>query len=240
MNLVEAVLINWKRPQNVAHIVSALRSQSEPCTITICDCHPSPEFSLGHETLSLIDRLYSWSHDYGGYNRYVPIGAYDHQFTLFLDDDLLPGNKCVEHFLMSATQLDNFGVLGQLGRILPEDGVYRYKRVLRSETFVETDVIIRGYFVLTKNLPYVQIFRWMMNYFDEPLLQDDLLLCTALKVCAGLTCYLTPYDKNEETLINKRELNDDHALSMHPDHLIKRENFIERARRSGWRHLRSP
>src|SRR4030095_10430567 len=141
MNSIEAVVINWKRPQNVGQSVAALGSQTEPCTVTVCDCHPSPAFALGEATLTMVDRLYSWSHNLGGYNRFVPIGAYDHRYTLFLDDDMLPGLRCVEHFLRSAMQIGNFGVLGQMGRIIQPDGVYRYEHVPRTGGFVETDVI---------------------------------------------------------------------------------------------------
>jgi hypothetical protein len=238
MNLVETVLINWKRPKNVAQIVSALQSQTEPCTITVCDCHPSAEFALDDKTISSIDRLYRWSHNCGAFSRYVPTGGYDHQFTFFLDDDMLPGLKCVEHFLRSARQIGDFGVLGQDGRIIPEDGIYRYGHVPRRETFVETDVIVRGYFVSTRNLSYIQKFRWTIGYFDEPLPEDDLILCTALQVSAGLYCYLTPLDPDQETLMNKRELNNDYALSMRSDHLTKRREFLQRARQFGWCHLK--
>jgi GT2 family glycosyltransferase len=239
MNSIEAVIINWKRPKNVAQIVAALRSQTEPCTVTVCDCHPSPEFALGEDTLSLVDRLYRWSRNLGSYNRFVPMGAYDHRYTLFLDDDMLPGLRCAEHFLRSAMQIESFGVLGQLGRIIQPDGVYRYANVPRTGGFVETDVIIRGYFVRTENLAYLLQFRRMMD-FDELISTDDLLLCTSLRTLAGLSCYLTPWEPDDEALMNKRELSDDYALSIRPEHLERRQEFLRRAGRAGWvsLHLR--
>jgi hypothetical protein len=234
MNSVETVVVNWKRPENVAQIVAALRSQSEPCTITVCDCGPSPTFALDEHTLNLVDRLYRWSRNLGAYNRFVPIGAYDHRYTLFLDDDLLPGQRCVEHFLAGAMQIRRFGVLGQLGRIIQPDGLYRYEHVPRTSDFVETDVIIRGYFVSTDSLCHLLQFKQIMGHFDELMATDDLLLCTALHTLAGLSSYLTPYDEDDETLINKRELSDHHALSDHPGHLERRQEFLDRAMRAGW------
>ena len=50
---VEAVVINWKRPDNVAAIVQALKRQTMPCTVTVCDCHDSDEFSLPSEGAAL-------------------------------------------------------------------------------------------------------------------------------------------------------------------------------------------
>jgi GT2 family glycosyltransferase len=238
MNSTEAVIINWKRPRNVSQIVAALKSQTEPCTVTICECSQSPTFALGDETLALVDRLYKWSHNLAGYNRFVPLGAYDHRYTLFLDDDMLPGLRCVEHFLRCAKQIGTFGVLGQLGRIIHPDGVYRYADVPRTDGFVETDVIIRGYFVRTENLAHLLRFKQMMSV-DEFVSTDDLLLCTAVRTLAGLSCYLTPSERDDESLMNKRELSDDFALSSRPEHLESRQGFLDRAIRAGWVPLHS-
>jgi hypothetical protein len=161
------------------------------------------------------------------------MGAYDHRYTLFLDDDMLPGLRCVEHFLRSAMQIVRFGVLGQLGRIIQPDGIYRYAHVPRTDGFVETDVIIRGYFVRTENLAYLLQFKQMMSV-DEFVSTDDLLLCTAVRALAGLSCYLTPWDPDEEALMNKRELSDDFALSSRAEHLESRQGFLDRAIQAGW------
>lgn len=233
MNSTEAVIINWKRPDNVSRMVAALKAQTEPCTVTICDCSQSPTFALGEETVALADRLYKWSHNLAGYNRFVPMGAYDHRYTLFLDDDMLPGLRCVEHFLRSAMQIVRFGVLGQLGRIIQPDGIYRYADVPRTDGFVETDVIIRGYFVRTENLAYLLQFKQMISV-DEFASTDDLLLCTAVRTLAGLSCYLTPWEPDDEALMNKRELSDDFSLSSRPEHLELRQGFLDRAIQAGW------
>jgi hypothetical protein len=239
MNSVEVVVINWKRPGNVERIVAALKAQTEDCTVTVCDCHPSTEFALTDVTLASVDRLYRWRHNCGAYSRYVPAGGYDHAYTFFLDDDMLPGLRCVEHFVRNARDVESFGVLGQLGRILPQDGVYRYGEVPRGRALVETDLVVRGYFVRTSNLWCVAKLRWMMSYFDEPLPEDDLLLCVSLQICAGLGCYLTPHDPDVETLMNKEELSREHALSMRAEHLDKRRDFLRRAVAYGWAPLRT-
>jgi len=235
MNSIEAVIINWKRPQNVARIVEALKFQTMPCTITICDCHPESEFSLDDVTLKQTNRIYQWnSHNCGAYSRYVTVGGYDHEFTLFIDDDMLPGRRCVEHFIRNTRRLKEFGVLGQLGRIIDSDDIYRPRDIPRAENFVQTDFVIRGYFVRTENLHYVSQFRWQMNYFDEPLPEDDLLLCAAMNICGNLSCYLTPHEEDVETLLNKEELDSAHALSKRLDHRSNRTEFLRRARNAGW------
>jgi hypothetical protein len=235
---VEAVVINWKRPRNVARIVAALRTQTVPCTITICDCHPEPDFALDDETVASIDRRYRWTHNTGAFSRFVPAGAFDHAYTFFLDDDMLPGERCVEHFLDAAERVQSFGALGQQGRILEPDGVYRAVQVARHPGFREVDVLVRGYFVPTAVLHQVFALRWRMGYFhDDPHPEDDLLLCVALQVLEGLPCYLTPASDEPQTLANYAELDNEHALFRRPDHLERRTRFLRDALEAGWKPL---
>lgn len=235
-NEVEAVVINWKRPRNVDRIVSALRDQSVPCTITVCDCHPDPAFALYPETIASIDRRYTWAHNTGAFSRFVPSGAFDHRFTFFIDDDMLPGQQCIEHFLLAAEISPPFGALGQLGRVLTDDDVYRPVNVPRTtKTFSEVDVLIRSYFVKTELLHHIFALRWRMHYFDDdPHPEDDLLLCTAIQINAKRSCYLTPSCENPEMLVNKVELSNEYALFRRPDHLLRRTNFLRRAMGFGW------
>src|SRR6476660_2180280 len=99
---VEVVIINWKRPKNVERIIRAMKDQTVPCTITICDCHQGPEFSLSDDITPLIDRIFKWEHNLGAFSRYVPIASYDHIYTFFIDDDMLPGKRCLETVLQAA------------------------------------------------------------------------------------------------------------------------------------------
>ncbi len=235
-NEVEAVVINWKRPRNVDRIVSALRDQSIPCTITVCDCHPDPVFALHPDTIAAIDRRYTWAHNTGAFSRFVPSGGFDHRFTFFIDDDMLPGQQCIEHFLLAAEISPPFGALGQLGRVLPNDDVYRSLNIPRSTTaFSEVDILIRSYFVRTELLHHIFALRWRMNYFDDdPHPEDDMLLCTALQIYAGLPCYLTPDNQDPETLVNKVELSNEYALFRRPDHMSRRTQFLRLAMEFGW------
>ena len=234
---VEVVVINWKRPANVAAIVRALRDQSAPCTITICDCHDSPEFELPQEAHASADRLYRWEHNFGSFNRYVPLGAYDHKYTLFFDDDMLPGGRCVEHFLACAAELQAFGALGQIGRIVDADGAYRSGNVARGWGFTEVDILVRALFVPTSCLVHALQALTVLQAGDEP--EDDILLAVALAMYAGLGCYLTPVDPDPSTLVNMRELPSPYALSDRPTHEQARSQLTRRAVGLGWHPLRS-
>lgn len=235
---VEVVVINWKRPENVAAVVQALRDQTAPCTITICDCHDSPEFELPMQARLAADRVYRWEHNLGSFNRYVPLGAYDHRYTFFFDDDMLPGRRCVEHFLACATDLQAFGGLGQIGRIVDPDGTYRSgEDVARGRGFTEVDIIVRALFVPTSCLVHAPQARALLQPGKDP--EDDILMAVGLAMYAGLGCYLTPLDPDPATLVNMRELPSPYALSSRPTHDQSRSRLTRRAVSLGWSPLRS-
>lgn len=237
MNQIEVVIINWRRPKNVEKIIAALKKQTVPCTITVCDCHVGYRYSLSRAALNLSDRIYRWKHNLGAFSRYVPMPSFDHTYTFFIDDDLLPGTKCLEGFLEAANKLENFGVLGQLGRIIDPDGVYRPVDITRNESLIETDFIIRAYFTKTVNLHNVIRFRWHLDYFEEKFMEDDLLLCAALKYYNKLSCYLIPLNNDPEYLVNRVELSSRYALSNRYDHYQKRIDFVKRLISVGWRYI---
>jgi hypothetical protein len=236
-NQVEVVIINWKRPRNVDIIVDALRDQTIPCTITICDCHQSPEFELKHDTLSSADRVYRWPHNLGSFSRYVPVGGYDHRYTMFIDDDMMPGRRCIEHFLTAADGRQSFGALGQMGRILDANGAYRPRDIPRGHGFTEVDILIRAYFTETRCLSHVPQMRTLLGDYDDP--EDDILLSVGLSLYAGRGCYLTPIDPDPETLVNMRELETPHARSCRPYHYEGRSRLLRSAIALGWQPLQS-
>ena len=237
-NEIEVVIINWKRNENVVKMVEAMREQTVSCTITLCDCHPSNEYALPESTLQKIDRLYRWEHNLGGYNRYLPTAGFDHNYTFFMDDDLLPSRKCLEFFLSAASKLnDQFGVLGQYGRMLTPEGRYSFKEEFREIGLKEVDFIVQAYFVKTGNLHHLLRFRWEIGYFEDELPEDDLLLCSSLKYYNDLRCYLLPLDESGESLLDNRSMRQDFALCSRPEHLFKRQRFIDRIIRFGWKPL---
>lgn len=237
MNLIEVVIINWKRPRNVERIIDALREQTIPCTITICDNHPDPEFALSPEALDKADRIYRWKHNLGAYSRYLPLAGMDHQFTFLLDDDLLPGKRCLEAYLRTALQLEDFGVLGHFGRIVTPSGFYKYFNTPSQNRVLECDFIIRAYFVKTCNLSRLVDMRWELGYFEDEKPEDDLLMCGAMKYYRDLRCYVIPTYDDPETLLNPKGLETAYALSRRPDHIFKRNMFIRRLRHHGWKPI---
>ncbi|WP_232303788.1 glycosyltransferase [Pseudofrankia sp. DC12] len=208
--------------------------------MTVCDTHLDDQYTLSEATLSSADRVYRWGHNTGPYSRFVPLAAYDHEYTFFVDDDMLPGTRCVEHFVETAESLPGFGSIGQMGRIVPADGVYTARNVGRLPRAREIDILVRGFFVRTRNLHHIAQLRWLMNYMAEQVPEDDMLLCVAMRLCAGLRNYLAPSDPDPETLMNRAELPDPHALHRRPDHIQRRIDFMLAARAIGWLSVSPP
>ncbi|WP_312748047.1 glycosyltransferase [Sphingobacterium multivorum] len=232
--MVDAVIINFKRPRNVEKIIEALLAQTVKCRIIIYDYFKSTENRLNPEILEKVDIVFSSNVNLGGFNRYIPMGFYTSPYTFFIDDDVLPGTKCIESFLEAAEKLPNFGVLGQVGRVLSSDDLYRPKDVSSSADFREVDFIVRAYFVKTRYLFNVLKYKWLLGYHETKLIEDDLLLCCALKHYENLPCYLIPFDGDRERLINKEELSNLHSLSSRRDHYALRSFFIKRVMIYGW------
>ena len=231
---VEVVLINYKRPHNIRGIIQAFRQQTVPCHISLIDAAAGPEFEIGSEIRAIADTVYSWNHNFGPYNRYVPIAVYSHEYTYFHDDDMLPGRRLIEHLIQAADSLPQFGVLGQQGRYVSADGSYEPRGVARTDHFLPVDIVVRGYFVRTKNLPAVIEHRHAMGLFPDATLEDDLLLCTAMSMIHGLTNYLTPRDADPESSMNKSELSAEFARYVRGNHRVDRTNFCRRAIAAGW------
>lgn len=163
----------------------------------------------------------------------MPIGAYDHEFTYFADDDMLPGSRCIEHFLDSRPS--EFGVLGQIGRRLNADGSYSRRGVMRTDQLEQVDFLIRGYFVPTVRLDCVNRLRWQLNLQRAPSVEDDMLLSVAMDMIHGLSSFVSPADADLESQQNRIELKARHALAKRPDHFDRRVAFLELAKDAGWR-----
>ena len=232
---VEAVVISWRRPGNIARIVAALRRQSVPVVVTVVDAADA-EHRLPAEVAAGADRVFRLPANLGPYNRYALTFAYDCEFTYFTDDDCQPGERLVEHFLETARGPAAWSVLGQVGRRLQPDGSYAAIGVPRGDAPTAVDVVVKAYFVRTADLVEVDRFRRELG-LGLPLREDDLLLATALQRATGRPCLLTPASGDPETSITREHLPEDGALSGSADHVRLREAFLDRARAAGWASL---
>ena len=188
---VEVVVLNWKRPANVARIVAALNGQETPCVVTIID---TPQSKFTRPAGLRIDNIYT-REDRGPYTRYT-VERYGCEYTLFLDDDILPDRDFVGRFIQCAQEKPD-DLLGICGRRLP-DGRYNYRGIARSETFQPVDMLVRLYWIPTRHLARIGPFYagWVAAGHSPILLDDDILMTWAMRPVArswvipkgGATC----------------------------------------------------
>lgn len=244
MPTLETVVVNWRRPANIRPLLTALRAQAVASRITLIDVHDDPRNALGEDVLAMADEVFRWRTNHGGFNRFVPALAFSAEYTLFLDDDLVPGARCIEHMLAHARAIeegtapgeradgqprtgDGFGALGQLGRRL-RNGRYCSHDVPRSDGLREVDCLVRGYLVPTRHLALLAPLRWEQPQLFYPGMgEDDLVLALALRR-AGLPLYVTPLDPDPATRMDAENLPEPDALSHRPDHLVRRDRFVQR------------
>jgi hypothetical protein len=229
---VDVVVVHYRRPENIPTLLTALRRQSVPVRINLIDVHQETKDELAPETLALADEVFRWKTNHGGFNRFIPALAFAAPYTLFLDDDLVPGERCVEHLLEHARKFDALedaplGALGQLGRRF-EGGRYSPHDIEREAEPVPVDCLVRGYLVPTQNLAHLGSVRWSEpQLFYKGMGEDDLVLALALKR-AGLSLYLTPEDADPATRMDAENLPEPFALSHRQNHLRSRDYLVRK------------
>lgn len=232
--LVEIVIINWRRPWNVKDLVPAARKQSIPVKVTVIDAHEEEKYALPAETLEQCDTAFRLAHNYGGWNRFVPVGGFTCKYTLLIDDDVGFDEHLAAHFVEAAARLPKFAMLGLKGRRWPA-GFYVNKDIERSaRAFEPVDCLMRVYFVPTHLLGYAIVD--MPFYADLPFIghHDDIIACAAITRHTGLHCYLTPKELRTEPDMRWETLPQNDAQWSRPTGRQEREVVTARAVETGY------
>lgn len=229
---IEVVVVNYKRPDNLPPILQAFRAQSVPCSATVIECAPEPQWEAQVDP-QLCDRRLRMHQNFGAYNRFLGGFIHEKEFTYFHDDDMLPGQRLLEHFLRTAELVPQFGVLGQFGRVFPaEMKRYSAQNVARADHPVPVDMIVRGYFVRTRHLHYMLPLKWMLGFTGVQ--EDDMLLSCGLRMFGQLQSYLTPLSPDPEEKMVRRGLPSPYACSSRPGHFEIRSQWLQRLAEAGW------
>lgn len=254
---VLVVLSHFRRPENLWPILKAVMGQTvKPTKIAIVDNSgmidtPSlPPDSLRH-------RVEVWSFpDPGGPTaRWIPaLMELDCRYTLFLDDDLLPGPRAIEHCLATAATLgDRFSTIGQIGRMLtgPEGAEYVKRNVgLWDGKPRPVDMTCRGHFVKTSVVRTALFFREALQVLAKgspeeisnkaATVHDDLFLSLGRQWPSGATatpCYLLP-QAPPEFMIRMKDLPDGGVgVSKRPEHRDERNKIVRACKSIGWESL---
>ncbi len=224
---VECIVVAW-RPDNLVPILQALRAQTVPGRITVVVAGRMVDGSeVSEEALTLADRVFRCSENFGPYNRFLPGFMCETDYVYFHDDDMLPGRRMLEHFLEDAAMLGEFGVLSQEGRQLSADGGYNASAVPAADAPKKVALAVRGYFMPARHLPLVLQARWELGLRPQDDLEDDLILAYAMKR-HGLACYIKSAHTDPETSVNRQELSSPGARHLQAGHYAKRDEFVRK------------
>lgn len=139
--MITAVLMSWKRKQNMPLIIEALRSQTVTVDIWLINNNGTEDFGVKKTTF--------FSPSPGEWARYVIAGRVETEYTMFQDDDFLLGDP---HFLKDALELhalhcpDN--LLGVAGRGLQQAPPHYWPDIVNRDGYAS---ILKGHFQLFKS-----------------------------------------------------------------------------------------
>lgn len=188
MNKVEVVAAHFKRPANMPKILAALREQTVPVTCTLTDAGDG-ETDPG-DVCDRWDRVFAMA-PMGAWERLAIAGAYSHEYTLFLDDDVLPSPTFVETLLKAAEALNGrFSVLGFHGRRYAFDAI-QFIDLPATTEFVQW--LARVYFFKTIDLHWALAERLRCGFeITAKASNFDAIMCYGITRHTGQPCYAVP------------------------------------------------
>lgn len=236
MTSVLAVVTNWSRPRNIPLVVEALSSQAD---VVVLD-NAVPGQSLEDLKVQVGAEVWRVPKNLGPPCRFVPaLADIEHQFVLFVDDDFLPGSKCVDVCLRTAERLNQeFATIGQIGRrFTSEDGTWRYRR--KNSPRLRTgpcpcDMTCRTHFVRCSDVRHVLSLREQLlpQFREHVAVHDDILLCLSIQMATRFASVLIPTEGDQ---IKVSELDDHNPISRRKTHMQHRNELINACADAGWR-----
>jgi len=237
---IATILTNWKRPQNLPRICKAVRQQSHPSALYIVD--NSPDGILPPMATELADDVWRVGVNGGPPIRFAPaFKLWQYDYFLFLDDDLIPGEKCIENCLDHCRDIP---ILGEIGRrFVVENGAWRYRRVNVAQSPslpVPVDMTARAHFVRADcihhacELGHAMWSRYGSEVERELFVNDDILLCLSVAMRTDRVPHLMPYCEPQRRL-RMKDMDAPHAINASAGFLEQRDRFINRFAEMGWR-----
>lgn len=256
MVISQVILSNWRRPNNVKLILQQLADQTVRFDkIVVVDNGVEP---LSDETLKYVDDLWKFpDNKVGPPCRFAPaLIDFRTDYTLFLDDDMLPGKNMHKTLLAVADAKNNmFATIGDIGRIYNLVGtrlVYERMDVRRDNAFDPeyanglrpVDLTCRAHFVITRNVLTAMEFReHLIQKVGPPdpddadwSRHDDILLCHGIQAKTKYPSYILPDGDKEIRILNKN-LPEPNAMWHRPGHATSRQWLLNNSKSFGWNSL---
>lgn len=245
------VLTNYSRPQNMGRIINAWREQThKEKTIVVADNSPAVmDEGAPISELDGADDVWSWLRNSGCPCHFYPALSYtpsEYPYTIFADDDLMPGRNALEVLLNHAHLLNNqFSTIGQIGRTFLLDKSYGNRYSGRNSNTrdvhlpVKTHLTCRAHMIRTEYLPYVLSFRNRLSLHSREgnrlsQIHDDFLLCMGIQVVTKYPSYLTMVSRNIDNELVRFDLDDAKAVWRKPGHWEDRNKMVDLSIELGW------
>jgi hypothetical protein len=202
-----AVLLSWKRPQNLSRIVDTLHSFGNIDEIFVWNNAPEVDLKLGSDAIIFASPL-----NFGCFARFAVAALASNDNLWFQDDDLLVSAEQFK-LLQGAYALDKSRLYGAFGRNLVNG---RYEPV---DAFGQVDIVLGRTIMMNRGL--------LHHAFEPPAAQyvpreDDIHL--------SLQCRRKHFAVRIGPVVDMGSA-DPHALSLDPQHLQFRQDAVDRCLR---------
>lgn len=264
MKKVLVVLTNYSRPQNMPQVIDSWWRQShKPARVVVVDNSPLdrhhnaagegilrqeqyPKEQLVGFSRGTSD-VWRWTENSGCCCHLAPaLMLHGHDYTLFADDDFLPGTRALENLVEVAGSLgDRFSTLGQIGRRLkavPEGYSYDRRNVPRKGDPERVDIVCRSSMIKADRAIAALLFRDFIleaTTGNEVLadMHDDFVKSIGIQCQTKQPSYVIPEVLDVERNLIKTELgNGSESVWKRPSHFEERERFA-RLCTQFWRSL---
>jgi hypothetical protein len=224
--IVDAFILGYKRPHNLARVVAGVRRQRCVRDIYVFHNHPSVE-RIGGVINVVSDR------NFGCVARHALALLPRCDVTLFVDDDVSLTADLSPH-IAAVAQTGRFAVGGVFSRVLlssqPGPDIYKESQKRHfNDCYRCVDIITgRVSFCLQALLPC--LFRDSL-YQTYPL-SDDIVLNLSLQMATGFPSMAIPAKRE-----HIEELPQDDAVHHRPEHWSERSAVVNAFIQRGWRTL---
>lgn len=144
MKTVTAILLNWKRPENIIKTIKSIRNQSIP--IKICLWNNNPEDKTKYDVDLQIDS----PNNFKCYPRWMMASLIETDYIFTLDDDLMiSDNDVIKDVMNFYENIDiNTSIVGYTGVILNQDKDYWKSEHITEPKNIDIKVdIVKGRFM---------------------------------------------------------------------------------------------
>ena len=150
MKKVTAILLNWKRPENIVKTIKSIRDQSIP--VKICLWNNNPDDKKNYD----VDLQINSPNNFKCYPRWMMASLIETDYIFTLDDDLvLNDNNVIQDVLTFYESINiNTAIVGYTGVILNQDKDYWTSEHLTEpkNEDIKVDIVKGRFMFMSKSL----------------------------------------------------------------------------------------